>query len=58
MCTLMHVATLSVVHIVCCTMARFFLLGMSVVGPLEKKKKLGQLIYITTQFTAKVKIVL
>ena len=41
MCTLMHVATLSVIHIVCCTMARcfFFLLGISVVGLLEKKKK-------------------
>ena len=36
----MHVATLSEIPIVWCTMARFFfLLGMSVVGPLEKKKK-------------------
>ena len=37
--TLMHVATLSVIHIIYCMMGQthlfFFLLGMSVVGPLE-----------------------
>ena len=32
----MHVATLSVIHIGCCTMTLFFLLGMSVVELLEK----------------------
>ena len=35
---MMHVATLSVIHIVCCTMALSFLLGVSVVGPLKKKR--------------------